>query len=405
MGYFREAARGVSWVGAFRVVTRFVAFGRTIVLARILSPARFGVFGIATLLITFLEIVTETGINVFLIQKREYTKSYLNTAWVVSILRGVLITAILLLLASPISTFFNSPDSRVAIYLVSLVSLIRGFINPSIVQFQKELKFRAEFWFRFIIFAFDSGVAIMVSLLTGSELGIIIGLIAGAILELIMSFVFVTPWPKLAFNKPKATEIISKGKWLTGAGIFQFLFRQGDDAVVGKILGESSLGFYQMAYKISSLPISEATDVVARVNLPIYVKISGDKQRLKKAFLKSTFAISFVALVLGLGLYLFGEFIVLTLLGSQWAPIVPLVKILSIFGIIQAISNSAHTLLLALERQKYVTGITLVNILGLGLTIIPLTRQYGLLGAAIAPLIGSILGLPIMLWFVFKSLK
>jgi len=405
MGYFREAARGVSWVGAFRALTRGISFVRTIILARILTPSQFGVFGIATLLISFLEIMTETGINVFLIQKKADTKDYLNTAWAISILRGVLITTILLMLAIPISNFFGSPGSRQAIYLISLVSLIRGFINPSIVKFQKELRFRAEFWFKFIVFVFDSGVAVLISLSTRSELGIVWGLIAGAILELVLSYVFVKPWPKLVLEKQKASEIFTKGKWLTGIGIFQFLFRQGDDAVVGKILGESSLGFYQVAYKISSLPISEVTDVVARVNLPIYVNIVNDKKRLKNAFLKTTTVVSLVASALGLFLFLFGEYIVVFLLGKEWVAVIPLIKILSVFGVIQAITNSTHTLLLALEKQKYVTAITLVNILGMGLLIVPLTLEYGLVGAALSPLIGSVFGLPVMLWAVARSLK
>lgn len=404
MGYFRGTVKGVAWVGAFRVSTRFVSFLRTVVLARILTPTQFGVFGIASLAITFLEILMETGINVVLIQKKEGVEKYLNTAWVVSIVRGAIISIVLVAAAPAISGFFNSPESRDLVYMISLVSLIRGFINPAIVRFQKDLRFGAEFWFKFTVFVFDSTVAVAVSFLTRSATGIVWGLVAGAILELCLSFVFVHPRPRFEFDSSKLKEVFSKGKWVTGAGIFQFLFRQGDDAVVGRMLGESSLGIYQVAYKVCSMPISEVTDVVNRVVFPVYAKIGEDKGRLRMAFLKTTTVAGCAALMLGGFLFVFGERMVLFLLGDAWMSAVPLVKVLSVFGVVQAFVGSGNSLFLATEKQAYVTLITFVSIAGLGVSIIPLTLAYGLPGAALAPLVGAAMGLPVMVFLVKKSL-
>lgn len=405
MGYFSEVARGVSWVGAFRGSTRAISFVRTIILARILSPSQFGIFGIASLVITFLEILMETGVNVVLIQKKEGVEKYLNTAWVVSILRGAIISIILIIIAHPVSVFFSSPKSLSLIYVISIVSFVRGFINPAIVKFQKELRFQQEFWFRFSIFFFDSAVAILMSVVLRSAMGIAIGLIAGAVLELVLSFVFVKPRPRFELDTRKLREVFSKGKWVTGAGLFQFTFRQGDDAVVGKILGESSLGIYLVAYKLSSLPISEITDVFGRVTFPFYVKIRNDKARLKRAFIKTTLTISFLAILMGFALFIFGEYLIRIFLGEAWLPAVPLVKVLSIFGILQAISNSINSFLLAIEKQHLVTAIAFVQIAALFISIFPLIHLYGLSGAALSPLIGAVVGLPFAAWFLYKELN
>ena len=72
--------------------TRGLALLKMVVLARFLTPAQFGVFGIALLALAFLEIITETGINVVLIQEEDEIDSYISTAWIVSIARGVLIS-------------------------------------------------------------------------------------------------------------------------------------------------------------------------------------------------------------------------------------------------------------------------------------------------------------------------
>lgn len=405
MGYFRDTAKGVSWVGAFRITTRAISFFRTIILARILTPFYFGIFGIATLVLSFLEILTETGINVILIQKKHDIDEYISSAWVVSICRGLIISFLILILSQPISSFFSSPDSKGLLILISLVPLIRGFINPAVVKFQKDLKFNREFWYRFVVFVLDSAVALIFSLILRNAYGLVLGLISGALLEVALSHFIVSPRPAFKFERTKVKEVMNKGKWLTGAGIFQFLFRQGDDIVVGRLLGESPLGIYQVAYKISTLPISEVTDVFNKVVFPVYVKISDDPRRVKRAFVKTTIVVSVLASVMGVGIFIFAPLIVEVVLGSNWLEAIPVLKILALFGIIQAIINSGYSLLLALQKNEAVVGLTFIAILGLGVTIYPLVKQFGVSGAAMAALVGSLLSLPFMVYTIVKALN
>ena len=112
MGYFKTSIKGVSWMGALRGLTRSLVYIKIAILARILSPNEFGIFGIASLALAFLEVFTETGINVFIIQGEGKLKDYINTAWIVSIARGFLLSVVLLLISNPISTFFASPESK-----------------------------------------------------------------------------------------------------------------------------------------------------------------------------------------------------------------------------------------------------------------------------------------------------
>jgi len=405
MSYFKDTVSGVSWVGAYRGITRLAAFAKIAILARIFVPEQFGLFGIATLFLAFLEIFTETGVNVFLIQVKEKIGKYIDTAWVVSIARGAIISSIILLATPFIVSFFNSPGARTLLYLISLVPFIRGFINPSVVKFQKELQFKREFWFRSTIFLFDATVAVVLGVITGSVSSIIFGLIAGAFLEVLMSFVFVKPIPSFSFESKLIKKIISRGKWVTGAGVFQYVFRQGDDIVVGRFLGESPLGLYQVAYKISTLPISEVSDVVSRVTFPIYTKMAGNLERLKKAFFKTTLAVSVLVIPFGLIIFLFPRQIILLILGANWLEAVAVLKVLAIFGVIRAVSNSVFALLLAVEKQEYITAITFVSILGLGASIIPLVRNYGIVGAAIATIVGSVVAIPFVIYYLFRVFR
>ncbi len=402
VGYLKDTIKGVSWMGALRAATRVVAFLKIAVLARLLTPTQFGVFGIGLLVLSFLEIMTDTGVNVFLIQENAELSKYKDTAFVVSIIRGILISLVIFLTAPLVSSFFNSPESYRVLLLTSLIPLIRGFINPSVVKFQKELLFAKEFSFRFVIFAIDGTVAILAAFITHSAISLIYGLLAGAIFETLFSQLFIKPRPGFSFEGNKAKEVVGRGKWVTAAGIFNYLYENGDNVVVGRILDAASLGLYQTAYRISSLPITEIADVVSRVTFPVYVKISGDMARLKKAYLKTLGAISLTVLPFGIILLLFTEPAVQIVLGDKWLGTVPVIRILSFLGVIRAITMTANPLFLSVKKQEYVMSVTLAGIIGLAVTIVPLVRAYGIVGAGISAIIGALTAVPVTFYFVLK---
>jgi len=405
VGYFKDTIRGVSWMGGLRGITRIIAFAKTAILARLLLPAQFGLFGIAGLMLELLEVLTETGINIVLVQEKRNIDDFINTAWIASIIRGILI-ALLIIVATPyIILFFKSPGAAALLYLMALVPLIRGFINPSEVKFQKKLEFNKEFWFRFTIFSLDTSVAISLAYITRSPVALIWGLIVGAISEVVLSFIFTKPRPKFVFEVDKLKSIVSKGKWMTGAGIFSYLFQHGDDIIVGRLLGQSPLGLYQVAYRISTLPITEVSDTIGKVTLPIYVGISEEKARLKSAYLRMLLGICILVIPFGLFLFVFAKQATLIVLGENWVEAIPVLKVLAIYGSLKAIINSCYPLLLGLGRQKQVMLITLAGILGLGLSVVPLTLKYGLIGTATSTIVGLILSAPFAFYFTKEALR
>lgn len=405
MGYFKDTVKGISWTGTFRAVNRGIVFVKTAILARLLTPKQFGVFGIATLALAFLEVLTETGINVVLVQEKSDIDEYINTAFIVSLIRGLLISLLIFFSAPYLVRFFNSPDSYECLILISLVPFLRGFINPSVVKFQKDLLFNKEFWYRSAILIVDTVFAVTLSFITHSPLALVWGLIAGVFVEVGLSYLVVSPKPKFLFDVQKIKRVVGRGKWVTAYGIFNYLFQNGDNMVVGKALGTGDLGLYSVAYKISSLPISEISDIFAKVTFPVYVKISDDKKRLFRAYIKTTLSSGLLITILGAGIYLFSKEIVYILLGPSWLAAVPVLKILSIFGVIKGISGTALSLFLAIGKQEYVMVVTLVGILGLAIPIIPLTLRFGLIGTGIAVIIGSLVTLPVIVYYNFKIFK
>lgn len=405
MGYSKKVVTGVSWIWALNISSRIISFFTTIFIARIFTPSQFGIYGIALLFMALLEVLTETGINVVIIQEKNKIENYINSAWIVSILRGIFIALSIFLLAPFVSVFFKSPEVFNVLLLLAVVPVLRGFVNPAEIKFQKELTFHKEFWYRLTIFFFGSVTALILAIVTRSVSSLVFGLIASAILEIILSFWFISPKPHFLIDKQYFFKILNRGKWVTLSGIFNYLFHNFDNIVVGRILGIGSLGLYEMAYKISMLPITGVADVISKVTFPVYTIISGDKLRLRKAFLKTLISVSLIIFPFGTILIAFPYEIVKIILGPKWLGIVDVLRILVVFGILRAISGLTSALFLSVGKQKYVTIVTLISILALAITIVPFVVKMGIYGAGISALMGSLAALPFMLYFSIKILR
>lgn len=402
MGYTRDTVKGISWIGGLRVITRVISYLRTAIIARILSPAQFGIFGITTIILSLLEIITETGINAFLIQHNEDIKKYINTAWIISIIRGLIIAMLIFFSAPLIASFFGTQEATFPIRLISVVPLLRGFINPAVVQFQKDLHFHKEFYYRVAIFFVESLSSIILVFMLKSPTALVWGLIIGALFEVSISYVFVKPYPKPIFNFEIGKHIFHRGKWLTLTGIFTYLFHNGDNIVVGKVLGAAPLGIYDMAYKLSSIPITEISVVINQVTFPIYVKIGHDKKRLWAAFIKTISLVSIVCIFIGIGLFFFANEIVQIILGPKWLSAIPVLKVLVLYGVVRGIASTADSLFIGLKKQEYITIINLSGLVVLAIIIIPMVRSYGLIGVGYSVTFATLATIPFVLYFLRK---
>ncbi len=405
MGYLRTAVIGVSWIGALKFFSRGSSVFRTIIIARILSPSQFGVFGIATLMLSLIETLTETGINVVLVQRKENIEEYINTAWIISIARGILIFLAIFLSAGLVAAFFKSQDAYNLLVLISFAPLIRGFINPSVAKFQKELNFKKEFYYRISIVLVETLISLLLVVVTRDPISLVWGLVGGAIFEVIVSFYVVNPRPRFNFEKNIFKDIISHSKWITSSGIFGYLFGNGDNIVVGRVLGTSSLGIYDMAYTIALLPTTELAEVVAKVTFPVYVQFAEDKKRLRRAYMKTTVTIAAATLPLVLLFIFFPIELIRIFLGEKWIEAAGALQIMSVFAFIAAVFSPSGAIFYAVKKQKYNFFISILAFLVMIALIYPLILSFGIVGAGIAATLGSLSTLPLLLYFLYKIFK
>lgn len=402
MGYTKDAIKGISWLGTFRILFRGLTYLKLAIIARILTPTQFGITDLAILVLAFIEVLTETGINIFIIQEDEEIDKYINTAWVISIIRGVLITLLIILLSPLIVEYFNSPETLPLLYLISLVPFLRGFINPSVAKFLKNLEYKKHFFYRSSITFFEILTTILVVYFTKNPSGIVWGLIAGAVWEIILTFIVARPIPHFILDISLFRNVMRRGIWLTITGIFNYLYLNIDDFVVSKLLGKAPLGLYMRSFSISLLPITEIADVFAQTTFPIYVKLIKEPQRLKKAYYRTLYIVSLLVIPVGIIFYFFPERIILIILGDQWLSSAAALKVLAVFGTVRAILTTSIGLFYSTKRQDIMTRLTFISFLGLVLTIVPFVMKWGIVGAGLSSLTGTIITIPFAIYYIRK---
>ena len=382
----KKVVRGGMWVFGLRIINRGLGFIRTIILARLLAPEDFGLLGIAMLAIATLETFSQTGFQGALIQKKENVESYLDTAWTVSAVRGVILFLILFFSAPLAASFFNSPQATLVIKVIAVSTLLSGFRNIGILFFQKELEFNKQFFYELSATLVDLTVAITLAFMLRNVWALVWGGLASNFTRLFMSYILHSYRPHIRFDKNEFKELFSFGKWVLGSSILVFLVTQGDDIFVGKMLGVTALGFYQMAYLISNLPATEITHVISQVTFPAYSKLQEDIQRLREAYLDTLQLTAFVSMPIAGGIFVLAPDFTRIFLGEKWMLMVPAIQVLVLAGLIRSIAATTGPIFYGVGRPRIDTMWQVIRLIVLIALIYPFTMRWGILGASIAVL-------------------
>ena len=342
------------------------------------------------LAITTLDTFSQTGFQTALIQKKQGTASFLNTAWTVSGIRSILLFVILFTAAPSISKFFNSPDAVWVIRIIALSIIFTGFRNIGLLYFQKELKFNKLFFYEFFSTLIDLCLAISLALILRNVWALVWAGLAGQFARLILSYVVHSYRPRLRFDKGEFTELFGFGKWVFASSIIVFIVTQGDDIIVGKMLGVVALAFYQMAYTFSNMAVTEIIQVVSRVMLPAYSKLQDDLPKLKQAYLKVLQITAFVSAPLAGGIIALAPEFTEIFLGSKWMPAVPVMRILALSGLFRSIISSTSPVFVSIKRPDISVKCQIVRMSILAILIFPLTIKWGILGVAYSVLFSTL---------------
>jgi len=379
-----RAVGGAAWVFCGKGAARLLTAVRLVVLARLLAPEDFGLFGIVLLSIATLETFSQTGFDLALIQRKEDVGRYLDTAWTVHVVRGLLLGGLLYAVAPAVGRLFGDQRAVPLLRAMSLVVAVDGLRNIGIVYFRKELRFHRLVAFDLAAEAASLAVAVVLAYRLRSVWAFVWAALAASAVRCALSYVMHPYRPRLRFAPAQAAELFRYGRWVLASSILILLIRHGDDAFVGKVLGVAALGVYQLAYRISNMAATEITHTVSAVAMPAYAQMQEEASRLRRWYLKVLSGTLLLAAPVAAGTAAVAPMFVGVALGPKWADALVPIQILCIFGLLRAVAATAGPVFLGGGRPQYLARSTALEAACMAALIWPATARWGVQGTCAA---------------------
>jgi O-antigen/teichoic acid export membrane protein len=346
----RSLSEGIVWVYLSLMAQAVTKFLVVVLLTRLLSPADFGLVGIALIFTSVAERFGTIGVGPSVVQILRLSSDDRRTAEVLSVFSGVLITVVLWVAAPFVAAFFNQPDVSLVLQVLACGFLLDGFgVVPDAIL-QRHLQFRT-------LMVIENAASIGGQLLVGviaawNGLGVW-SLVAANLAFRVLKLGGVVMYAPLGpgggvFNRESAVRLIDRGVGFSLGRILNFFSLQGDNFIVGRILGIEALGMYTRAYQLMSLPAMYVGQVVDRVLFPAVAQLQGDMQKVRRSLLGSIEVVSVVSLPIAVGLFIASSDVIRALFGERWMHIVPVLSVLSLGVFFRTAYKCADTLVKSL---------------------------------------------------------
>lgn len=344
-----RALRGMFWAYGSYVGGRLLVLVSTALLARLLTPADFGLVALALVFIGFLDVVSDLGLTqALIIVKGDDVHERANTVWVVSVGFGAVLTLVVAGLGPLAASFFHQPELTALMPVLGANLLLRslGLTHYALAQRQLAFRTRTAAEFADVVVRGLTGVGLAIA--GAGVWSLVIGYLAGTITMTVALWILV-PWrPSLRPRWDHLPGLIGFGGALTGVSIVGAIMGNADDLIVGRVLGTKELGLYSLAYRLPELLILNLSLVAGQVLFPTMAAL--DREALPRAFLTSLRYALMVGLPLTVGLAALAEPLTLALFGDKWRDAAPAMQVMALWTLMSPVGIIIGTAYKAMAR-------------------------------------------------------
>ncbi|NRD23523.1 lipopolysaccharide biosynthesis protein [Winogradskyella litoriviva] len=319
----KSGITGLIWMFFGNIFNTVIQLLIIAVLSRLLTPAEFGVMSIILIFVNFSDIFTQMGIGSAIVQLEKLTKKHISLSFAISFILGSIIGTLFYFIAPLIAIFFNLENLDEPIQFFSFFFPLKSFTGVAFSILQRELKFSIIVKCRSISYFLGYGLVSIILAYMGMGLwALIYGQLAMLLINFILVMFLVKPSFTLIANKKTYKDILVFGSGFTLDSSFNFIAENSDNIIVGKFLGEASLGVYSKAFQFLSIPASFFGQLYDKVLFPVLSSIQNDVKKLTSFYF---FSISFCLIILlpvSVFLMFNAELLVNVLLGNQWTSVI-----------------------------------------------------------------------------------
>jgi O-antigen/teichoic acid export membrane protein len=322
-GLTRHAVTGLFWTAwgkGARAILQLLVLG---VMARLLSPADFGVVNTALVVVGFSQIFSQIGMGPALVQRPNLEPRHIQTAFVSSVLLGLILGALIWLAAPVGAAFFRMDRLEPVLKTLAWLFPIRGLASVAESLMQRDMRFRWLANREVVSYAVGYGlVGIGLALLGWGIWALVAAQMGYAIVNAVLLLIGRPPTFRVRPERQAFSELLYFSGGFTAARTAMYLAHQGDNLVVGRELGSAALGVYGRAYQLMAMPAALFGDLLDTVLFPAMARVQGELQRLEKGYRRGLSLTALVMLPMSVVLYILAPELIHVVLGPRWTAVI-----------------------------------------------------------------------------------
>jgi O-antigen/teichoic acid export membrane protein len=372
------------------------------ILMRRVSPAEFGLVGIANIWNTFFYLFLELGFAASLVQRKEISRAHIAAAFALNIAVGVVLMFASILASGPVSLMLNAPDARLVIVTVSISFFTTAAMAAPLALAQRDLRFK-ELAVR--DFAANAIAAAAGMALAWMNFGVW-AVVANSLLLNILNLVFIWQMTRCEINLRDLTREALRELWAYGSRVtaytgLKYLLRTADSIFVGILFGPEKLGLYNFAQRITSAPTKALQVGLGAFLFPKAARSQDSRGDLKEIFLQSFKTLNYLLPLFSALLVTVGFELILILFGRQWQAAAEIIRILIFLQLLAPAIVPLAELLKAANKPNWLLAWT-ITLTALTAAALTAGRRIGFQGGLLAMVAAWWCTVPFLAWMVHK---
>lgn len=357
-------------------------------LARLLAPREFGLLAFAMVYITYAETIGDLGSGMALVYWPDRREEAAQVTFIVNAIAGTFWCISTILLAPVVAAFFQAPQGAPIVRTLAFGFILKFLGNTHDALAQKDLRFRARLVPDLALASLKAIVALALAWIGFGAWSIVWGHLAGTGTRTLLLWRNI-PWrPSRSLPRDLFRPMLRYGRGIVAVNVLAAITHHSDLAVVGRYLGTTALGLYQMATKIPETTVVVLLWVVSGVLFPAFSKLHAAGESLRRPYLQATRYVSAITFPAAAGLFLLAKPIVLTFFGPAWAGAAPILAALVVYAAMRSIDTHAGDALKATGRADLLARLALLKALVTVPTLLAGAR-FGAVGVGAALSIAS----------------
>lgn len=363
-----------------------------VILARLLTPADYGLIGMISIFFALAMVFINSGFGTAYIQKKDATETDASTIFFFNIFVSTLFYILLWFSAPLIAKFYDQTQLVSLTRVASVILIINSFGMMQITKLTKDVNFKRKSVISLSSTIVSGVIGIIAALNDFGVWSLVIQQITRSLTNVLGLWLFYNWKPKLIFDLESLKSLFSFSSWILLSGLIFTIFNNLYILVIGKLFPIAQLGFYTKAKGYQQVVSQHPTSAISVVSLPVFSKLQDDKIALKNSmrkFIQHT--LFFIALISAI-LMVVAKPLFLFLLTEKWLPMVPYFQLLLIVGILYPIQLFNVQMIVAQGRPKLKFNIEIIKNL-LRLANIVIMYRFGVVFIIYGEIIVSILAL------------